>query len=99
VKVCKRCQRGKDGLEFYLNHRTKDGLDIYCKECKKEMNRGYIEKPGVREKKNLYNRNYKAKHPRSRWNKEVIHKRIEKKTEQIKKLLAEIKDLKSHLQE
>ena len=34
-KVCSKCKQEKDESEFYRNRRTPDGLDYYCKECRK----------------------------------------------------------------
>lgn len=38
MKICPRCQ--KPG-QFTLDKRTQDGLCYYCKDCKKELNKGY----------------------------------------------------------
>lgn len=35
-KVCSKCKVEKDQSEFYSNSATVDGLDYYCKECRKE---------------------------------------------------------------
>lgn len=34
-KVCSKCKIEKDESEFYNNRRMPDGLDYYCKECRK----------------------------------------------------------------
>ena len=54
MKVCTKCKIEKDESEFYNNKRMPDGLDYYCKECRKtqtgdiskdcyEDNRNFIE--------------------------------------------------------
>ena len=35
-KVCTQCKIEKDESEFYNNKRNPDGLDYYCKDCRKE---------------------------------------------------------------
>lgn len=32
-KFCKKCNISKDRSNFYKNSTTKDGLQLYCKEC------------------------------------------------------------------
>lgn len=39
MKRCNRCGRELDESEFNKNIRTKDGLQYYCKECQRELNR------------------------------------------------------------
>lgn len=34
-KVCSKCKIEKDESEFYSNKRTPDGLDYYCKGCRR----------------------------------------------------------------
>lgn len=36
-KICSKCKIEKDETEFYANSATVDGLDYYCKECRKEQ--------------------------------------------------------------
>lgn len=36
-KVCSKCKIEKDENEFYSNKRNPDGLDYYCKECRKKL--------------------------------------------------------------
>ena len=36
-KIRSKCKKEKDESGFYKNKRTPDGLDYYCKECRKEM--------------------------------------------------------------
>lgn len=35
MKVCSKCKIEKDESEFYSNKRMPDGLDYYCKACRK----------------------------------------------------------------
>lgn len=35
TKLCARCQRIKPAAEFKLNHRTRDGLDSWCRICQR----------------------------------------------------------------
>lgn len=37
TKICKLCKKDKDGLLFSKRKENKDGLHIYCKECKNKM--------------------------------------------------------------
>ena len=39
MKRCKRCGRELDESEFNKHKNTKDGLQSYCKECQRELNR------------------------------------------------------------
>ena len=34
-KVCSKCKIEKDESEFYVNNKAVDGLDHYCKDCRK----------------------------------------------------------------
>lgn len=42
TKVCSKCQEEKKLSNFTKDKKTKDGLDLYCKECKAEMFKSYI---------------------------------------------------------
>ena len=48
-KICSKCKIEKDESEFYTNPTNVDGLDYYCKECKKQYVKDYNKKkrPGV----------------------------------------------------
>lgn len=41
MKLCKKCDTVKPTDEFYKNKRSKDGLQIYCKECHRSSRRDY----------------------------------------------------------
>ena len=64
TKVCKKCGKELPVESYYKNGATKDGLDVYCKECKKAANSEYSKKRREREKKIIeereaYDRKYK----------------------------------------
>jgi hypothetical protein len=42
-KCCPTCKRTLPGSAFYVNKRTKDGLQAYCKECQDKTNRQWYE--------------------------------------------------------
>lgn len=44
TKVCSRCRRELPISEFYKNKRNKDGLQHYCKKCKKVTHKAYLDK-------------------------------------------------------
>jgi len=39
TKYCGKCGEVKTASEFYKNHKTKDGLSGFCKECSRESSR------------------------------------------------------------
>ena len=43
MRKCKHCGLEKDESEFYNNKRIKDGLDYYCKECRR-LKQSYVPK-------------------------------------------------------
>jgi NAD-dependent SIR2 family protein deacetylase len=55
MKVCIKCKKEKDKNDFHKNSRSKDGLQIKCKDCFKE----YSLKN--REQIRLYNKNWRSK--------------------------------------
>lgn len=38
-KICSKCKVEKDESEFYINSGSVDGLDYYCKECRKRYSK------------------------------------------------------------
>lgn len=44
TKVCSRCKRELPISEFNKNKRNKDGLQYYCKKCKKVIHKAYLDK-------------------------------------------------------
>ena len=43
-KVCSKCKVEKDESEFYSNSQNVDGLDYYCKDCKKLLSKSRYHK-------------------------------------------------------
>lgn len=41
-KICSRCKVEKESCDFYSHPRTKDGLQSYCRDCKRIIDREYI---------------------------------------------------------
>lgn len=41
MKICNKCKQEKPLSEFNKNKSYKDGLDCYCKECRKSYGKGY----------------------------------------------------------
>ena len=41
MKRCGRCKKSKDEAKFYKNLSRKDGLNCWCKKCRREYNRNY----------------------------------------------------------
>ncbi len=39
MKVCKRCNQKKPLTEFWKNKTTRDGLQLYCKDCVRKYNK------------------------------------------------------------
>lgn len=44
MKTCKKCQLEKHDTDFHRNAKSKDGLAIYCKNCKSGIAKEYNEK-------------------------------------------------------
>lgn len=42
-KVCSKCKVEKDESEFYANKKNPDGLDYYCKVCRKSCTKAHNE--------------------------------------------------------
>ncbi len=41
MKRCGRCKKTKDEAEFYKNSSRKDGLNCWCKKCRRDYNHNY----------------------------------------------------------
>lgn len=41
LKLCKKCGKEKPVTEFHKNSAMKDGLQLFCKECLKSINKKY----------------------------------------------------------
>lgn len=54
MKLCSKCKREKELIEFNKNKRKLDGLQDYCKLCKKESDVKYYKKdPKIYNKRNI----------------------------------------------
>lgn len=77
-KRCSRCKEIKPITEFGRDSRNKDGLLIYCRDCKRAMNASqseyrkeymkrylvtYRKSPEYRERERLYAQEYRKAHP------------------------------------
>ena len=52
MKKCARCLEDKPKSEFYKNAAKKDGLTLYCRQCKSQMSKEYYVTNKERVKKN-----------------------------------------------
>ena len=52
-KICARCNIEKPFSDFHKNHKTKDGLNCYCKRCRSIEEKKRADKPGHKER--VYN--------------------------------------------
>lgn len=43
-RQCTRCGKLYSAMEFYRDRHYPDGIDVYCKYCRKELNMRYQEK-------------------------------------------------------
>jgi len=50
TKICTKCKVEKSVSEFCKNKKTKDGLGVYCSECRRIINKGYQTKYRERKK-------------------------------------------------
>lgn len=41
MKKCKKCNNSKDSDQFHKNKNSKDGLNVWCKECKIDYDKKY----------------------------------------------------------
>jgi len=48
LKRCSRCKQEKPVTEFGKHQRRKDGLQSYCRECKRAYDREYAKKNAAR---------------------------------------------------
>jgi len=60
-KICSRCKVEKDVTAFYPHPRTKDGLQSYCRDCKRIIDREYSARH--REEKNKASRQWRKANP------------------------------------
>ena len=60
MKICTKCLVEKEESEFHKNKNKKDGLHIWCKECKKQYNKEYNAKPEIKEKRKQHNEQWRS---------------------------------------
>ncbi len=60
-KFCKKCQRMLPSSEFHRLWSTGDGLAMHCKECKSEIYKDYLKKPGVKKRLSDYKKEYRTR--------------------------------------
>lgn len=60
-KICSRCKVEKDATAFYSHPRTKDGLQSYCRDCKRIIDREYSAKH--REERNEQSKQWRKSNP------------------------------------
>jgi len=57
-KICARCDKEKESKHFNRDRKNRDGLFIYCKQCRKEERRKLSEDPEYIERDRAYKRKY-----------------------------------------
>lgn len=58
MKTCPRCKIEKEGKEFGIHSRKRDGLQNICKSCKADYDRAHFKaNPGLTRARNLAKRN------------------------------------------
>lgn len=62
TKICKRCKTEKPISDYYVNPRSKDGLQYTCKKCECEMIKQRWERKTPKEKKNINKKRLKRYH-------------------------------------
>ena len=62
MKTCSKCKCQKDSDSFYKSKKSKDGLQVYCKSCSKELRKKHYTKNRKVEKSN--NKAYKISRQR-----------------------------------
>lgn len=72
TKICKKCNNEHDVSFFNKNIRKKDGYDIYCKSCTREMSQKSYLKHIDKNKKRLkeYAKTQKSKEYKAKWRRE-----------------------------
>lgn len=61
IKTCGGCNNEKDLSKFGPNKATKDGLDYYCRQCRRAKNLEQELKPITRKYREIYNQSEKGK--------------------------------------
>ena len=60
-KRCHKCKQLLPSSEFQKSSIRNDGLDLYCKKCKNQMRKEYLQRPEVRKKMKEWEREYHKK--------------------------------------
>ena len=60
-KYCKRCRRMLPSSMFHRLWSSGDGLAPHCKDCKREIYKNYLNKPGVKERLSRYKKEYRKR--------------------------------------
>ena len=89
MKKCKKCGEAKESLHFYKHPKTKDGLDVSCKKCKKEMSNNRYSKKRldpefIKSERDRGRAKYKKYKYKSRSTKESQQRYKDKYTEKLK---------------
>lgn len=61
TKRCLKCKQIKPATSeyFHKHKKEKDGLNCWCKECKKEHSKEYNQRPEVKKRQSEYNKEYR----------------------------------------
>ncbi len=60
-KRCHTCKQLLPSSEFQKSNISNDGLDLYCKKCKNQMRKEYLQRPELRKKIKEWKRQYHKK--------------------------------------
>lgn len=85
-KKCIRCNQTKNISEFGKNKKKKDGLQVYCKECRRQEGKKYYYEKGGKEKVQERQQTEEYKKNRSKYMKEYLQ------TEQGKEVIKRGRD-------
>ncbi len=90
-KKCSKCHEVKPLSEFNFNRRNKDGLDYKCRVCAAAEQREWRKKNLYKTSK--YNRKGYLKRIDPQQRIEFLERRIERETENLRRDIAELKQL------
>ena len=95
TKICSRCKIEKDISKFCKDSHTKDGFSFWCRDCKSQHSKIYRNKPEVKQRIYLNNKQYTQTSPEKRKRREYnrrpcVKQRVNeyKKTEKGKAAVA-----------
>lgn len=78
MKICSKCKLEKEELEFSKSKKSKDGLQFWCKDCRREYQKEYRETEKYKERHKEYQKKY------AKTNKGKEYYRAYKKTNKYK---------------